>query len=256
MNQATENISLKVAERASEGTAKTLRANGIVPLILYGKKQEAKSLQTDSTIFTKLLHEHGTTTLLTLEDGPATGVKVLIREPQFDPVTHEVLHADLFAVNLTEKITATVPLVFEGESAAVEQLSGSLIESKAEVEVECLPQDIPHQLVVDISKLATFEDVLHVSDIAVPTGVVILDDAEEAIASVAEPRSEEELAALDEAVEEDVESVAAVEGKEGEEAVEGEEGEEGAKPAEGVKPAEAGKGFEKEKGAANAGDQE
>ncbi|MDO8471981.1 MAG: 50S ribosomal protein L25 [bacterium] len=247
MNQATENISLQVADRTTEGTAKTLRSKGIVPLILYGKKQEAQSLQTDSTTFTKLLHEHGTTTLLTLEDGPATGVKVLIREPQFDPVTNQVLHADLFAVNLTEKITATVPLVFEGESAAVEQLSGSLIESKAEVEVECLPQDIPHQLVVDVSKLATFEDVLHVSDLVIPDGVEVLDDPEEAIASVAEPRSEEELAALDEAVEEDVESIAAVEGKEGEEAAEGEEGAEG---TEGAKPAEAAKGAE------HAGDKE
>lgn len=230
MNQATENITLQVAERSAEGNAKQLRAKGITPLVLYGKKQEAKSLQADAISFNKIIHQYGTTSLITLEDGPVSGTKVLIREPQFDPVTHQVLHADLFAVNLTEKITATVPLVFEGESPAVEVLGGSLIESKSEVEVECLPQDIPHELVVDVTGLATFEDVLHVSDIKVPAGVEILDEAEEAIASVAEPRSEEELAALDEAVEEDVDSVAAVEEKEGE------EGEE--ETAEGTKNAE------------------
>jgi len=210
MNQATEKITLAVDKRNQELTPKQLRQTGIVPLVLYGKKKQSQSLQTDSQSFSKLLHEHGTTSLLTLEGADAANVKVLIREPQFDPVTHQILHADLYAVDLTEKITATVPLVFEGEAPAVEQLGGTLIESKAEVEVECLPQDIPHELVIDISKLATFEDVLHISDITAPAGVIVLDDAEEAIASVAEPRSEEELAALDEAVEEDVDTVEGV----------------------------------------------
>jgi len=97
---------------------------------------------------------------LTTEVEKNKPVKVLIKEPQLNPVTHQLIHADLYQVDLTQIITADVPLVFVGESRAIEDLGGSLIESKTEVEVECLPQDLPHELSIDISTLTDFENVL------------------------------------------------------------------------------------------------
>lgn len=185
---------------------------------LYGEGIAAAAVTIENKEVTRLMAEHGTTTLVDLVVDDKAPVKVLFREPQYHPVTHTLLHLDLFKVNLKEKITTEVPLEFVGESAAVIDLAGTLITSKDSVEVECLPADLPHELTVDISKLATFEDTLHVSDIVVPAGVVILDEPEETLASVAEPRSEEELAALNETVEEDVEGVEVEEkGKEDEE---------------------------------------
>ncbi|MEK7447724.1 MAG: 50S ribosomal protein L25, partial [Patescibacteria group bacterium] len=100
------------------------------------------------------------------------------------------------------KITASIPLNFTGDSKAVIDLSGSLITNKSEVEVECLPADLPHEIEVDISVLEDFEAVIHVKDIKVPEGVEIKDDLEETVALVEPPRSEEELAELEEPVEE------------------------------------------------------
>jgi len=199
-------ITLTVEPR-DERTASVLRVDKLVPLELYGEGFTNAHVMAEARTVAAMLREHGTTTLIDLTVGKDTPVKVLFREPQYHPVSHDLLHLDLFKVNLKEKITADIPLVFVGVSAAVEDLDGTMITSKDTVEVECLPSDLPHEIEVDIAKLATFDDALHVSDIVVPAGVTILDEPDETLASVTEPRSEEELAALNEAVEEDLESV-------------------------------------------------
>jgi len=224
VSQASEKVELQAVSR-SDKKAKHLRQDGFTPAILYGKKKENQNLQVDALKLAALMREHGTTSLIDLNIDNKKDVKVLIREPQINPVTHDIFHVDLYQVDMTQKITSTVPVIFEGISPAVDDLGGSLMETKSEVEVECLPQDLPSELVVNIDKLKTFEDVLHVSDIPVPAGVEILDEVEDVLASVAEPRSEEELAALDEEITEDVDSVDVVEGKE-DEGAEGEEEEE------------------------------
>jgi large subunit ribosomal protein L25 len=126
--------------------------------------------------------------------------KVLIQEVEVHNVTGDVLHVDFYEVNMTEKITTTVPLKFTGDSAAVLDLNGTLITNKAEIEIECLPADLPHEIEVDLSVLADFEATIHVSDIKVSDKVEIKDDPEELIASVEPPRTEEELAELEEPV--------------------------------------------------------
>lgn len=190
---------LSVTERGDK-TAAQLRRDGLTPLELYGHGKENRHLAASTKEVEKLLREHGLTTLIDIEEG-GKRTKVLFAEPQHHPAGRQLLHLDLHAVNLKEKITAAVPLVFVGVAPAVDVLGGTLIEAKQEVEVECLPTDLPHELEVDIASLATFEDSLYVKDIVVPSGVEVLDDPEESIASIQEPRSEEELAALDEKIE-------------------------------------------------------
>lgn len=213
--------------------AAELRSEKLVPMEVYGADIENAHVVADAATLTNALKEYGTTTLIDLIVDKNSPVKVLFREPQYHPVTHALLHLDLFKVNLKEKITADIPLVFTGESAAVEDLGGTLMTPKDTIEVECLPADLPHELSVDISSLATFDDTLHVSNVVVPAGVTVLDDPDETIASITEPRSEEELAALNEAIEEDLEGVEVEEkGKEDTESEDGEESSSGSDEAD------------------------
>ena len=212
MTHAEITPTLTVTVRGDE-KINTLRQQGLVPLELYGHGKDNRHLAAPLKEVTRLLKQYGETTLIDIiEDGKTT--KVLFTEPQLNPMTHEVLHLDLHAVNLREKITAEVPISFIGVSPAVDALGGTLIESKQEIEVECLPTDLPHELEVDITSLATFEDTLRVSDIKLPAGVELISEADEVIASIQEPRSEEELAALDEKIEDvDIEEAVAVDDK-------------------------------------------
>ena len=120
------------------------------------------------------------------------------------------LHIDFHQVRMDEEIEANIPLVFVGESPAVKSEGGILVKALDELGVSCLPAHLPHELSVDISVLATFDDQIRVSDIAVPAGVKVSDDPETVVALVERPRSDEEMAALDSKVESDVSKVEGV----------------------------------------------
>src|SRR6185436_3784218 len=105
---------------------------------------------------------------------PEGNIDVLIHEVQVDPVTDEPIHVDFLAIDMKKKIRVKVPLEFEGISNAVKTGIGNLVKALHEVEVEALPKDLPHTLVVDISKLETLEDNVFVSDIKLPAGVEVV----------------------------------------------------------------------------------
>lgn len=128
---------------------------------------------------------------------------------------------------MTEKIVTEIPLKFIGEAPAVVDLDGTLLVNRDNIEVECLPTDLVHEIEVDISSLKTFDDLIKVADLKIPKGLEVLNDPNEVVASVTPPRSEEELAELEAPVEEKVEEVEEVEKerKEEEEAEEETEGE-------------------------------
>ena len=119
-------------------------------------------------------------------------------------------HVDFFQVNMKEEVETTIPVEFVGESEAVKALGGILVKNIDEIPVKCLPADLPEKFVVDIAKLATFEDQYTVKDLKTSDKVEIMLEDETVIAMVSEPRSEEELAGLDQKVEEDVSKVAGV----------------------------------------------
>ena len=125
---------------------------------------------------------------------------------------------------MTEKIRTEIPIKLEGDSKAVIELEGNLIQNRGALEIECLPADLIPEIVTDIESLKTFDDKILVSDLKVPENITVLNNPEDVVAQVTPPRSEEELEELEEKVEENVEEVEAIEEKpaEGEEAAVGE----------------------------------
>jgi len=207
-----------------ETKPRELRRQGLIPAIVYGNDYKNQRIALDQTSFLRIFKEAGTSNLIELEVEGETPVKTLIQETQIDPLHSSILHIDFFKVNMKEKIHADIPLIFVGDSKAVIENEGTLITPKASIEVECLPADLIPELEVDISILDDFEKDIRVSDLKVPAGVEILDEEDEVIAHVEEPRSDEELAELETEVVEDVSAIevenageAPVEGAEGEE---------------------------------------
>lgn len=217
-----ENLQLRAETRSELGkSAQKVRGNGKIPAVVYGHGVSTRSLSIDGGPFQKLWQKAGETTLVDLAVGEDAAVKVLIQDVQLHPLTHTPIHVDFHQVRMSEKITAEIPLIFTGESAAVKELGGVLVKSLDTIKVECLPADLIHELTIDIGALKTFEDAIRVSDVPVPAALTVLENAGEVVATVSAPRSEAELAALEEKVEEKVEAVETVEKKPTEE-VEGE----------------------------------
>lgn len=169
----------------------SLRKSGFVPAELYGHGVENVHLELNEIEFGKVYKEGGENTIVNVkfdsESRPA-----LIHSVQFDPVSQKPLTVDLYQVNLSEKITTNVPLEFVGESLAVNELGGVLIKALDEVEVEALPMNIPHSIEVDISVLDDFSKSITVKDLKISGDFEIKTEPEAGVASVAEPRVEEE----------------------------------------------------------------
>ena len=151
---------------------KTLRTQGMTPATVYGKNIKSTSVGIPTAEFLKVYKEAGESGLVELM--LAGQVKpVLIHNVQIDPVSDEVLHAELRQVDLKEKVTASVPLVFTGTSPLVEQKQGVLITVLDEVDVEALPADLPEKIEIDISGLTVLDQEITVGDLPVPKGSVI-----------------------------------------------------------------------------------
>ena len=234
----TEEFELKAIDRTGQKVS-DLRASGKIPANVYGKDFKNQNIVVDTLTFDKVFAEAGESSLINLAIGETEPIKGLIHEVQLDPVTMKAIHIDFYKVDMKQKIKTAIPIKGIAQSSAVVDLEGTLVTNRDEVEVECLPADLIPEIEVDLSALKTFDDVVKVSDLKVPEGIEILDDPEEVVFLVQPPRSEEELAELEEKPEEDVEAVK-VEGEkpeEGEGVVEGEEatgGEEKTEPAESV----------------------
>ncbi|MFZ2681508.1 MAG: 50S ribosomal protein L25 [Patescibacteria group bacterium] len=196
-----------------------LRAEGKVPAVMYGFETEPKMIELDRNAFVKVYSQAGESTVVDLE---IEGVNhpVLISEIQRDPLTDFITHADFRRVDPKRKIEAKIPFKLVGLAPAVKELGGTLLQTLEELEVMSLPDALVHEIEVDVSKLATFEDIIRVKDLVIPEGIEIKSDLEQAVASVQPPRSEEEMAALDSAVDADVSKVEVLTEKK-EEAAEG-----------------------------------
>lgn len=207
----TTALTLTVTKRTETGKAlEALRTGGILPAVLYGHDVEPVSLSVNYLDFSRAFKTAGESTLLELVLDGKKPVNVLIHDVATHPISGRFLHIDFYQVNMKEEIETDVPLEFVGESAAVKALSGVLIRSLEEVKIKCLPSNLPHALEVDLARLATFDDAIKVGDIVLPAGVELLDDAETIVATVAAPRTEAEMEALNEKVEMDVTKVEGV----------------------------------------------
>ena len=167
------------------------RANGKLPIVMYGEKTKPLSYFVVASDFKKLFQKAGESSLVTFSDGQAD-YDVLIHDVQVHPVTGEHLHADLYVIEKGAKVRVNIPLVFEGISTAVKALGGILVKVLHEIEIEAEPKNLPHEIVVDISKLEVFEDRICIKDLVFAEGVYSTDNPEEVIALVSKPKEEKE----------------------------------------------------------------
>jgi large subunit ribosomal protein L25 len=186
-----------------------LRNAARVPAVVYGQGIAPQPIALEAKGLSRALHTAGTG-LLTLEIPDQEPRQVLTREVQRHPTKHNVLHVDFHAVSMTEELRVHVPVVHEGQSPAMTNPDVVLVRQLDEVEVECLPGDIPSHLVADLARLKTVDDELIVSDLIIPPGVKLLTDGDYVIFSLTFSRAaaEEEEEAVEEADADAVEVVA------------------------------------------------
>jgi len=181
--------------------AKSLRKKGILPGVLYGPKiKTATPLEINLKEFEKIYKDTGESSLISLEVDPLTGsgqakkFLVLIHELARHPLTEKPIHVDFYQPRLEEEIEARIPLIFEGETLAVKDLGGTLVKNISELIVKALPQNLPHEIKVNIEKLKTFGDSIKILDLKLPEGVKVQRSPEEIVAHVLAPgKVEEEL---------------------------------------------------------------
>ncbi|MBI2090748.1 MAG: 50S ribosomal protein L25 [Deltaproteobacteria bacterium] len=188
-----ETIEIHMEPRETDGKqkAKRLRREGRLPGIFYGPKAQPISLQVDMKEFvTRVGGLEGSHLIRIKSASPLLADKVaLLKEMQFHPITGRVIHADFYEVDLTEKIQVNIPLHFVGKAVGVVR-GGILQPIVREIEVECLPMDIPEYINVEVSSL-DIGDALHVTDLSIPAGVVPIYETNLTLVTVVPPTVEE-----------------------------------------------------------------
>ena len=181
--------------RLARGTrpVRRLRQAGLVPGVIYGKGVEPVPIAINGRDLAKLLHaKRGEHSLVTvhLDDGAAWEKPALIHAVQHDPVSGHIIHVDFHAIQLTERLKIKVPLVLTGEPVGVKQEGGVLEHFLREIEVECLPTQIPERVEFDASALKV-GDAVHVKDLTAPAEARVTSDPDGVVASVQAPKEEQ-----------------------------------------------------------------
>src|SRR3989344_6198006 len=188
-------ISLQ-AKLRKEGNVNSLRMQGLIPAVVYGPGVKNANVFVDEKEFIKVFRKAGESSLIELTiEGDKEKRSVLVNESQKVPVSDQIIHIDFFQASLKEEVEVAVPLVFIGEAPAEKELGGTLNKNFLEIEVKALPQNLPHEIVVDVSGLKTFEDHILVKDLKIPANVTVIKGADEIVAAVLPAQKvEEELA--------------------------------------------------------------
>ena len=190
-------ISLKADKREIIGRkVKKLRQEGKIPANIFGKKIESQAIVVDLKEFEEVFEKAGETQIVDLN-----GKSVLISNVTYNPVGGNILHVDFRQVDLTEKITAKVPVETVGESPAEKQSLGTVVQHISELEVEALPADLPEKITVDASILTEVDQAVFVKDLRIPGKVEIKNDPEAIVVKVEPLQKEEEVVAPVEAAE-------------------------------------------------------
>jgi large subunit ribosomal protein L25 len=186
-------------EGRRKNEANRLRASGKIPAVFYGpgksgKAKDAVAVSVDPKAVMRILHsDSGANTLINLKlDGSET--RVMLREYQLDPVTHHLLHADFYELAMDKAITVSVPVQVKGEASGVKQQGGLLDFVTREIEVECLPTDIPDQIDIDVSELLLHQ-AIRVRDLPAHPKWKAVSDPDTMLVHVVMPKAEEEPAA-------------------------------------------------------------
>lgn len=174
------NMVLEAAPRTEKGKQlKSLREKGMIPAVIYGRKETSAALSLSRAVFEKLFSQAGESTVITLK-GLGEDKDVLVHDVAYDPVTGHAIHVDFYAIEAGKPIQVNIPIEFEGE-APVLKGDATLVKVLHEIEVECLPRNLPQHFTVDVSSLAAIGDSIHVRDIKAPAGVTILTGADDVV---------------------------------------------------------------------------
>ena len=189
-----KNITVPVELRESRGKneARRLRAGGMAPAVVYGSGQKTLAVSVDPKLIFKILRSstgHNTIFDVSVRDGETT--PVMIVDWQFDPVKENLLHLDLKRIDLTKRLRVSVPVLAQGEAKGVKQQGGLLELVAREIEIECLPDDIPDQFTVDVSELM-MGDAKRAGDVALSGSMKLVSLPDAVIAHVVALRAEAE----------------------------------------------------------------
>lgn len=187
-------LNVEVRDGVGRSKAKDLRDTGFVPSVIYGEGKKALPIKVITGELIKLVHKYRVeNTLINLRfknDKNKKAKVCLIKEMQYDPVHGNVIHVDFNEISMSKVIKINIPVTAKGEAVGVKQDGGSLEHILWEIEVECLPTEIPEEIPVDIS-LLKIGDAIHIKDIKFPSGVKVLNEPEAVVLHVAAPMKEE-----------------------------------------------------------------
>lgn len=183
-------IVLKAKKRDAALKVAAVRKEGNLPGVVYGFDIEAMPIELEYEPVRKAYLAGGEAAVIYL-DIEGKEIPVLFKELQLHPVQDTIRHVDFFAVDMKSEVQTLVPLVFDGTAPAVKDAGGIMVKHMDEIEVKCLPMDIPHEIHVDISVLIDFHVAIHVSDLVIPENVEVISPGEETVANVSAPREEE-----------------------------------------------------------------
>jgi large subunit ribosomal protein L25 len=198
---------LQAVKRGDTGKneARRLRAAGRLPAVVYGgapnaKRTEAVAVSVEPKALSRILHsDSGANTLITLQIEGDAEARVLVKEYQIDPISHHLLHADFYRVAMDKSITVTVPVVVKGEARGVKQQGGLLDFVHRQIEIECLPGNIPEHIEIDVSELLIHQGV-RVRDLATVGRWTPISDPDTMLVHVVSPKAVEEPAPAEAAV--------------------------------------------------------
>lgn len=177
-------INCEKRDLVGSGNARRMRREGTIPAVVYAHGAEAVSIAIADDELKKLAGHNG---MAELKCSCGCSKMAIIKEVQRHPITNKILHVDFLEVKMDEKITVQVALVLTGDAIGLSQ-GGQLEQVLHEIEVECLPANVPEVITVDVSALA-LDQAMRVADLALPAGVVAKTEAEEVIAHVRMPHT-------------------------------------------------------------------
>ncbi|MBU2539846.1 50S ribosomal protein L25 [Patescibacteria group bacterium] len=198
-------LNAKIRKEIGKKT-KSIKKQGKIPAVVYGPGVKSVSIEVDYEEFRKIFSQTGESSLVSLKiEGDSKERPVLIHEIQHDYVTDKFIHIDFYQASMKQEVEVAIPIIFEGISLAVKDLGGTLVKEIQEIKVKALPQNLPHDVKIDISVLNTFEDEIFVKDLKFSSDVKVLKGLDEIVAKVIpQTKIEEE---LEEPIEEKVEDV-------------------------------------------------
>lgn len=181
-------LTVEVREGKGKGAARQARFAGKVPGVMYGAGEKPSNVQVDGKVLKELVKAGAHHGLLDVSLAGGAAIKALMREIQVHPVTRDYVHIDLQRISMTEKIRLNVQVVLDGKPEGVKTHGGILEQVLRSVEIECLPADIPHELIINVAALNVGQ-AIHISDLSAP-GVTFLGAPDAPVATVTMPAAE------------------------------------------------------------------